>query len=305
MASSSKAVALHRRAIRAVRDLPRADLTNLTRCEERNPWRTDDMREKLKPRRHPDQGRGSKPNGSNAHLPVLGWEASRPFWNTPPNEVYNADYFKRREYPPFSLHKLQRMIDLGRIDPTKPVDLAALCNTRSFLLDVANRHYGFQLTDDGADGFTAKVNLEIQHVESEVAIAAIERNGGTLTTRFFDPPSLFALRDPEKFFTKGLPIPRCALPPQDAIAYYIDPKKRGYLADPREIAKARLNTAQKYGYRLADLNAENDSDVRDNLLERKDPRQIFYGLWPGWVVNVRDKTIIKPKDQELVEFYAS
>ena len=45
---------------------------------------------------------------------------------------------------------------------------------------------------------------QIQHVESEVAIAAIERNGGTVKTRFFDPPSLFALRDPEKFFTKGV-----------------------------------------------------------------------------------------------------
>ena len=57
--------------------------------------------------------------------------------------------------------------------------------------------------------------------------------------------------------------------------------------------------------RLPDLNAENDPEVRDHLLERKDPRQIFYGLWPGWVVNLRDKTIIKPKDRELVEFYAS
>ena len=45
--------------------------------------------------------------------------------------------------------------------------------------------------------------IQVQHVESEVAIAAVERNGGTLTTRFFDPPSLFALRDPEKFFRKG------------------------------------------------------------------------------------------------------
>ena len=49
----------------------------------------------------------------------------------------------------------------------------------------------------------AALSLQIQHVESEVAIAAVERNGGSITTRFFDPPSLFALRDPEKFFTKG------------------------------------------------------------------------------------------------------
>ena len=57
--------------------------------------------------------------------------------------------------------------------------------------------------------------------------------------------------------------------------------------------------------RLPDINAENEPEVRDVLLERKDPRQIFYGLWPGWVVNLKDKTIIKPKDEELKQFYAS
>jgi len=302
MSGTSKAVALHRSTLRKVRDMPRVDLNNVYRILDKNPeWQQDGTpRIKWKTSKYKGFGHGGAKN-----LPVLGWEASKPFWQAAPNEIYNKDYFKRREYPPFSLHKLQRMIELGRIDPTKPVDLAALCNTRSFLLDVANRHYGFQLTDEGADQFSAKVNLEIQHVESEVAIAAIERNGGTVTTRFFDPPSLFALRDPEKFFTKGIPIPRCALPPQDAVAYYINPKNRGYLADPREVAKARLDTAQKYGYRLPDLHAENDAEVLEVLLARKDPRQIFYGLWPGWVVNLKDKVIIKPKDPELNEFYAS
>lgn len=41
------------------------------------------------------------------------------------------------------------------------------------------------------------------------------------------------------------------------------------------------------------------------LLEHKDPRQIFYGLQPGWVVNLEDKVILKPKDPELREHYAS
>lgn len=41
------------------------------------------------------------------------------------------------------------------------------------------------------------------------------------------------------------------------------------------------------------------------LLERKDPRQIFYGLEPGWVVNMKDKVIVKPTDPVLKEFYAS
>ena len=39
------------------------------------------------------------------------------------------------------------------------------------------------------------------------------------------------------------------------------------------------------------------------LTERKDPRQIFYGLEPGWVISLKDRTILKPKDKELQEFY--
>ena len=153
----SKAVAVHRRAIRVVRDMPRINLNNLEIDEERNPDHKRTGEKKLK---YKMNYRGFGHHGDK-HLPVLGWEANVPFWQRAPNELYNKDYFKRREYPPFSLHKLQRMIDLGRIDPTKPVDLAALCNTRSFLLDVANRHYGFQLTDEGADQFNVKINLEV------------------------------------------------------------------------------------------------------------------------------------------------
>jgi len=293
-----KAIAAKRQTLKIVREMPKISLDNLYKDKEKHPI-TEKERYRKKGKYKGFGHKGAK------YLPVIGWSAGPTFYDSVPSEPYNKDYFKRREYPPFSLHKLQRMIDLGRIDPLQPVDLTALCNTRTFLLDVANRHYGFQLTDEGADSFVAKINLEVQHVASEVAIAAIERNGGTILSRFYDPPSLFALRDPEKFFSKGMPIPRCALPPQDAIEYYIDPKNRGYLADPKEIAKARLETAQKYGYRLPDLNSENSSSVVNMLLQRKDARQIFYGLSPGWVVNLKDKTILKPKDQELVDFYAS
>lgn len=41
----------------------------------------------------------------------------------------------------------------------------------------------------GADSFTAKVNIEVQ-LASELAIAAIEKNGGVVTTAFYDPRSL-------------------------------------------------------------------------------------------------------------------
>ena len=41
----------------------------------------------------------------------------------------------------------------------------------------------------GSDIFAAKINIEVQRA-SEGAIAAIERNGGIITTSFYDPLSL-------------------------------------------------------------------------------------------------------------------
>lgn len=49
--------------------------------------------------------------------------------------------------------------------------------------------------------------------------------------------------------------------------------------------------AQKYGYELPKIE---DDPQYDMFCEVKDPRQIFFGLEPGWVVNLPDQTIIKP-----------
>lgn len=51
--------------------------------------------------------------------------------------------------------------------------------------------------------------------------------------------------------------------------------------------------AQKYGYTLPKI--ENDPDF-EMLTETKDPRQIFFGLQPGWVINLPDQSIIKPRN---------
>lgn len=157
------------------------------------------------------------------------------------------------------------------------------------------------LTDEGADIFAAKLNIEVQWA-SEQVIAAIEKNGGVITTAYYDPHSLFLLKNPKKFFEKGEAIPRRMIPPPDLIEYYTSAESRGYLADPEKISQERLKLAQKYGYQLPEL--ENDPNY-NVLLERKDPRQIFYGLEPGWVINLKDECILKPMDEELLRFYAS
>ena len=100
----------------------------------------------------------------------------------------------------------------------------------------------------------------------------------------------------------GVPIPKRQMPPENAIEYYTDPKNRGYLADPDLIAIERFKLAQKYGYELPDL-TKNSTDILATLMERKDPRQVFYGLHPGWLINLKDKKIYEPKDEELLEYY--
>ncbi|CAK1603040.1 unnamed protein product [Parnassius mnemosyne] len=163
------------------------------------------------------------------------------------------------------------------------------------------KQFGIHLTDEGLDIFTAKINIEVQWA-SEQVIAAIEKNGGVITTAYYDPHSLFLLKNPKKFFESGQAIPRRMIPPPDVIEYYTNPKTRGYLADPEKISHERLKLAQKYGYKLPDL--ENDA-CYNMLIERKDPRQIFFGLEPGWVINLKDKCILKPRDEELLRFYSS
>lgn len=215
--------------------------------------------------------------------------------------TYFFFYSLRREYPPLSLEKLQRIIERERVDITKPIDIASVIKSGLYLFYPDKKQFGINLTDEGADIFAAKINIEVQWANEQV-IAAIERNGGVITTAYYDPHSLYLLKNPKKFFESGQAIPRRMIPPPDAIEYYTSAKTRGYLADPEKVSEERLKLAQKYGYKLPELEKDLDYEM---LCQRKDPRQIFYGLEPGWVVNLKDRCILKPKDKELLQFYAS
>jgi len=208
---------------------------------------------------------------------------------------YNYGLRFQRQFPPISLTQLQLMIDTERLNPEQPIDMAALCGTKVAFIEPQKNHFGFNLTSEGMDNFTAKVNLEVQWAD-EQSIAAVERAGGRITCAYYDLHSVIALADPVKFFKSGSPIPRRLTPPANMMEFYVTAKNRGYLADPKEVAEERLILSQKYGYELS----ENDDEL---LKESKDPRQIFFGLQPGWVVNIADKLIYKPVDPELEEMY--
>ncbi|CAH1775205.1 unnamed protein product, partial [Owenia fusiformis] len=245
-----------------------------------------------------DKGQGGRVSG----LPRLGFEGGQTplYLRVPLEKHYNKDNHLKRQYPPLSLIQLQRLIDLGRIDTSQPIDLPVICNQHIMTVDPFKRHFGVHLTDEGAECFKAKVHIEVQWADV-TAIAAIERNGGKITTRFFDLPCLHALVNPLNYFKMGTPIPRCRYPPNDALEYYTCASYRGYLADPEEVETHRQWLANYTGYKLP----SKDTYETELMQMKKHNRQIFYGLEPGWVVNLADKCILKPKSEELRTFYQS
>ncbi|XP_050307204.1 39S ribosomal protein L15, mitochondrial [Anthonomus grandis grandis] len=286
------------KALNILRMLPRVSLANIR----------DNPGSKLGPKRGRGQhggtkhGHGNKGSGQRQNFMRIGYETGNtPFYMRFIKEQYYKGHHLKREYPPLSMLDLQTMIDLNRVDSTKPVDLVSIINTGVYNMSVDQNHFGINLTDEGADIFNAKINLEVQWA-SELVIAAVERCGGVITTAYYDPHCLQAMCDTKRFFERGIPIPRRMIPPPDAIEYYSSAKNRGYLADPEEVSKERLVLAQKYGYELPKIEEDPEYEM---LSERKDPRQIFFGLHPGWVVNLKDKVILKPKDEELLQYYAS
>ncbi|KAJ8680937.1 hypothetical protein QAD02_016724 [Eretmocerus hayati] len=246
-------------------------------------------------------GAGNKGSGQRQNFMRLGYETgSWPFYLRVPNEPYYKGHHLRRQYPPLSLGQLQLLIDTARIDPKQPIDLTVLVQTGVVHVNADIKHYGIQLTDEDAHLFREKVNIEVQWA-TEPVIAAIEKNGGTITTAFYDLKSVNAAVDPPRLFKRGEPIPRRLLPPEDCLEYYSSAENRGYLANPAKVVRHRLILAQKYGYELPVI--EDDPDY-EMLTTRKDPRQIFFGLAPGWVVSLKDKAILKPTSEYLTEFYA-
>ncbi|XP_004602398.1 39S ribosomal protein L15, mitochondrial [Sorex araneus] len=285
-------------ALDLLRALPRVSLANL----KPNPGSRKPARRPRGRRRGRKCGRGHKGERQRGTRPRLGFEGGQtPFYIRIPKYGFNEGHSFRRQYQPLSLGRLQYLIDLGRVDPSQPIDLTQLVNGRGVTVQPSKRDYGVQLVEEGADTFKAKVNIEVQ-LASELAIAAVEKNGGVITTAFYDPRSLEILCKPVPFFLRGQPIPKRMLPPEALVPYYTDARHRGYLADPAGFPEARLELARKYGYVLPDITKD---ELFRMLRTRKDPRQIFFGLAPGWVVNLAERKVLKPTDEDLLKYYSS
>ncbi|EPQ58721.1 hypothetical protein GLOTRDRAFT_126750 [Gloeophyllum trabeum ATCC 11539] len=133
-------------------------------------------------------------------------------------------------YAPVNLDRIQHWIDTGRLtsSPTQPI------TARELLLSgcIHNVHDGIKLLGDGADRLKTPVHITPSRA-SKSAIAAVEKLGGSVFCRYYNP---LALRDCVKGRTDRLdaaPIRRTD------IEWYTSWQNRGYLSD-KAIAKMPL-----------------------------------------------------------------
>ncbi|VDL83332.1 unnamed protein product [Nippostrongylus brasiliensis] len=241
----------------------------------------------------------------HAAKPPLGWIWGNFFqpWQRlfPGEKFFNADikqftlsiFSIRREYVPLSLVELSRLIDLGWVDPNRPIDVTALCATRKFRIQPKLRQCGFDLTAEGADDFVHKIDVEVQYA-SQSAISAVERAGGRVRVTYYDPDSLQAAVDPRAWFKSGNPVPARKAPPPSLLEYYTDATNRGYLADADQLVEARKRLALVMGYELPD---------EERCLGEKAPTQVFHGIPPGAVVSLADKKVFLPTDPVVRDYY--
>lgn len=90
------------------------------------------------------------------------------------------------EMSPINLNRIQEWINAGRLDPTKPITMRELDNSRC-LHGVKD---GVKLLARGKNELTTPINIIVSRASAE-AIEAVEKLGGTVTTRFYSP---FAIR---------------------------------------------------------------------------------------------------------------
>ncbi|GAA6043906.1 hypothetical protein JCM8097_004100 [Rhodosporidiobolus ruineniae] len=188
-------------------------------------------------------GRGHKGQGARSGngKPLAHFEGGQ----TPLTRRYPKRGFtnpNKERLTPLNLERLQHWIDTGRIDPSQPITMRELYETRC----VHGVKDGVKLLGDGAEYLTTpNLHIEVSKA-SQSAIAAIEALGGSLVARYENRLTLRALLRPTSFLVKGRQLPGKADPvDRRSLLYYSNPKHRGYLALTAAAEKAVAEEAAK------------------------------------------------------------
>ncbi|EWC48578.1 hypothetical protein DRE_01800 [Drechslerella stenobrocha 248] len=167
-------------------------------------------------------GRGHKGQGQRGgHRPKNFEGGQTPQWITNPPRGKNFKNPLMKHYSELNLCTVQRWIEQGRLDPTQPITLKELYESRA----VHGIKDGVKLLAREADELKVPITI-IVNKASRQAIEKVEAIGGKIETRFYT-------REGIRFVTRPHLFPdghRLARPTSRFdIEYYRDPAHRGYL----------------------------------------------------------------------------
>ncbi|GAB7356624.1 hypothetical protein MBLNU459_g7346t1 [Dothideomycetes sp. NU459] len=135
---------------------------------------------------------------------------------------------------PLNLNRIQDWINAGRLDPALPITVKELSESRC----VHGIKDGVKLLARGATSLSTPVNIVVSRA-STAAIEAVERAGGTVTTRYYTKPSISRI-------LKGLTDPIHSLQSQPMTAAAAEAQAQGEVGE------------KKYKYRLPDPASRKD-----------------------------------------------
>ena len=168
--------------------------------------------------------KGQKSRQGNKGMRGRGFEGGQtPLHLKIPKTGFPNTRFKA-ELKALNVEKLQKFVDKGRLDPSKPITMKELFDANI----VGKIPHGVKLL--GRGHITTPVNIEVTRA-SKSAIEAIEAAGGTVVCGWYNRLNLRALLKPHKFDV----IPRRARPPPRKMKYYQNYENRGYLSPEMQL----------------------------------------------------------------------
>lgn len=208
--------------------------------------------------------RGKAPWGkmNNPYARELGDDGHKPPWHlwVPEQSIKNSGI----HFAKLSLGKLQHKVDTGVLDPSK-ITMFDLVSQQ--IVNLPDDYTGIQLDIQGISFFEAKVNIEVS-MACERTVEAIERNGGTILTRWYSKEQLSAMRDGSD--SSG----EVVLPPVQLVHKYLDSDLRGYMVGREHLYFRNLKKAKGILEQIREEDETspryNDDDHADILQERID-----------------------------------
>lgn len=153
--------------------------------------------------------------------------------------IYNNHSFSS-ELSPINLNRIQSWLSQSRLDPSRPITLRELAASRC-IHGVARD--GVKLLARGKEELTQPIHLVVSRASVE-AIAAVEKAGGSVTTRYYTPFAVKKIRRGEMDAIHSL---------QSRIALSEDSE-----AGALQAVDALADEARRYPFRLPDPTSRKD-----------------------------------------------